>query len=146
MDLKHFKTDPTLVSEGVWHSMMDGSVEFLLARFGNPECSAAFVKMQSRYNEVALKMMPAKKQQEIYARIVADTVLLDWRETVDGTVRAHTVTIESKQVEFSTEAARELLGDPNYAELLKTVQALSEQLEAYREQATEEAEGNSPAA
>ena len=145
MDLKQFKTDPAKESEGVWQPIGEGT-EFRIARMNNPACKAALNKYTSRYKGPALDMLPAKKQDEIYAKVLAETVLLDWRETVDGKVRAHTVTLDGKEVTYSTEAATELLSDPDYPDLLAIVRIYADDAEAYRQQAIEEASGNSPAA
>ncbi len=145
MDLQQFKTDPVKGAEGVWQPIGEGT-EFLVARMNNPACKAAFKKYAGRYKGPALDMLPTKKQDEIFAKVLAETVLLDWRETVDGKVRAHTVTLDGKKVVYSTEAATKLLSDPDYPDLLAIVRIYADDSEAYREQAIEEAEGNSPAA
>jgi len=145
MDLKQFRTDPTKEAEGVWQPIGEGT-EFLIARMNNPACKAAFRKYAGRFKGPALDMLPANKQDEIFAKVIAETVLLDWRETVDGKVRAHTVTLDGKAVKYSPEAGLDLLSDPNYSDLLQIVRIYADDAEAYREQAIEEASGNSPAA
>jgi len=145
MDLKQFKTDPEKQADGVWQPIGEGT-EFLIARMNNPACKAAFKKYAGRYKGPALDMLPAKKQDEIFAKVLAETVLIDWRETVGGKLRAHTVTLDGKKVTYSTEAAMELLGDPNYSDLLSIVRIYADDAEAYRDQAIGEASGNSPSA
>ena len=145
MDLKDFRTDTTKEVEGVWQPIGDGT-EFLIARMSNPTTKAAFRRVTSRYKGQALEMMPEWKQEEIYARVLADTVLLDWRETVDGKVAEHTITLDGKKVKFSADKAFEILSDPAYKDLLQVVRIYTEAEEAYRENAIGEAEGNSPAA
>ena len=141
MDLRDFKADPVKGSEGVWQPIGEGT-EFLIARMNNPACKALFRRLAGRYKGAALDMLPDKKQEEIYARVVAETVLLDWRETVDGKLREHTVTLDGKQVKHTTEVAFEILSDPDYEDLLQIVRIYAEDSEAYREQAIEDAEGN----
>ncbi len=145
MDLKSFKSDTAKESEGVWQPIGEGT-EFLIARMNNPATKAAFRKMTSRYRGQALEMMPERKQEEIYARVLADTVLLDWRETVGGKLAEHTITLDSKKVKFSPEKAFEILSDPAYGDLLQIVRIYTEDGAAYRENAIEEASGNLPAA
>jgi hypothetical protein len=145
MDLKQFKTDPAKQADGVWQPIGEGT-EFLIARMGNPACKAAFKKYAGRYKGAALDMLPTKKQDEIFAKVMAETVLIDWRETVDGKVRAHTVTLDGKRVTYSAEAAMALLSDPDYLDLLSIVRIYADDAEAYREDAIKEDSGNSPSA
>jgi len=145
MDLKHFKTDAAKEQDGVWQPIGEGT-EFLIARMNNPACKAAFKKHAGRFKGPALDMLPAKKQDEIYAKVLAETILIDWRETVGGKVRQHSVTLDGKKVAYSVEAATALLSDPDYSDLLSIVRIYAEDADAYREHALEEAVGNSQAA
>ena len=84
-----------------------------------------------------MEMMPEWQQEEIYARILADTVLLDWRETVDGKVAEHTITLESKKVKFAAYKALESLSDSVYKSLLTVVGRDTAAYAVYREYETE---------
>lgn len=130
MDIRSFKTDATREKEGVWQSLGEGG-EVLIARWNNPRCSRLFSKLIKPFRrQIDAGTMDPKKSEEILARVMAETILLDWRGFFDG----------NDPLEYSTETAFELLKDVHdFRELIKS---LSEDAEAYRERELEDAEGN----
>lgn len=139
MDIRSFKTDAAKETEGVWQPLGDG-VELLIARMNNPACKRAFRRHAGRFKGMALELLPAEKQDEIYARVMAETVLLDWRETVDGDVRPHTITEDGKAVTYSADEAFRVL--TAYPDIRDVVRIYAESADAYREEAIGDAAGN----
>lgn len=79
MDLKKTKTDPKLELEGVWITY-DEDAAFKIARLRNPAALAAF---QEKTRFLRGKLSEAK-QTELMTEIIAEHVLLDWKNVNIG--------------------------------------------------------------
>lgn len=130
MDIRKLATDEALETEGVWQPIGEGA-EVKVARFGNPKSARLFQRYTRPYRrQIDNGTMDPKKQEEILARVMAESVLLDWRGFHLG----------DEEVEYSTERAFEFLRD--YRELRELVKDYAEDAEAYRQESLEDAEGN----
>jgi hypothetical protein len=81
MDLKKTKTDPKKELEGVWIHF-DQDAEMKIARLRNPAALAAF---QEKTRFVRGKLT-AEKEAAVMTEILADFVLLDWKNITEGGV------------------------------------------------------------
>lgn len=76
MDLKTFKTDPTL-DEGAWVNLGDARLK--IARLGSPKyASAAAKRLKPHRESLELGVMPDAEAQKIEIELLADFILLDW--------------------------------------------------------------------
>ena len=103
-------TDPKLAEEGVWIPLPndpDGT-ECLIAMVGG---SKSIAKMQ-RLREGIMraqrnKPLDEKQQQEVYARSLCGTVLLDWKNMKGA---------ENADIPFTVERAEEMMIDAEFME------------------------------
>lgn len=130
MDLKDLRNSPELEAEGVWQPA-GGDTEILVARWGNPRSTRLFQSLTRPYRrQIDNGTMDPKKQTEILCKVVAQTILLDWKNLREDGV----------ELEYSTDEAFRVLQE--YDELLQLVRDYAEDAEAYRERELEESEGN----
>lgn len=79
MELKNFKTDKDKEEKGVWEELGDGC-SVLIARHGNP----AMLKAYSKYPRLLRQRLENgqaddEESASILSKVVADTILLDWK-------------------------------------------------------------------
>ena len=79
MELKDFKTDKDKEKNGVWEDLGDGC-SVLVARYGNQ----AMVNAYRKYPRVLRQRLESgqvddDKSSTIMAKVMADTILLDWK-------------------------------------------------------------------
>ena len=79
MELKDFKTDRDKEKDGVWEDLGDGC-SVLVARYGNQ----AMVNAYRKYPRVLRQRLESgqvddDKSSNIMAKVMADTILLDWK-------------------------------------------------------------------
>ena len=88
MDLKSFKTDPSL-DEGAWVNL--GDAELKIARLGSPRYQSAVARrLKPRREAIELGVMPDAQAQEIEIELLADFILLDWKNVeLDGATLAY---------------------------------------------------------
>lgn len=126
-DLKRaFEVDSRKEIEGVWQELGNGAA-ILVARLGNPE----FRKAYNRIPNATKKMIENETLEndvgmKIYAGVIADTVLLDWKN----------ILLDGKQLKYTRENAIKVLLD--YPQFQNLVLELSQSLELFRTEELEE--------
>lgn len=115
-DLSSIEINPTTATEGKWVEYMGG--KFLVARWNNRKAEALRNELQIEfYSELAKgkeEKMPenlVSRFDAISARIMSETILLDW----DG------VGHKDVLIPFSTETAYEFLSNPAFVDLFHFV-------------------------
>lgn len=95
--LNKYKTDKTAELNGVWIEVDDG-VEWLIARLNNEKAREMRRRLEKPYRSFA--NIPDKANEEILRKVIANTVLLDWKGITDD---------DGKLIPYSPEKAEELL-------------------------------------
>ena len=134
MDLREFKTDPTLEEEGK-EIVVDETTTIKIARYNNP----AMRKMQERISEPYQKVVGRGKISDktagvILARCMAKHILKGWTGLF----------LDGEEIPYSEEKALELLTDPTLNDFKEQVLFESQKMENYREERLEEDLKNSP--
>lgn len=136
MDLSRFKADRSAEDDGVWVAL-DGSdaASVKLARIGNRRYREAMQRRMKPYRR-ALRAgtLDEATAERITAEVLAETVLLDWRD----------LTLDGKALTYSSENARDVLNDPALRDFRDLIVEMASDIELYRQQDREEAEKNSP--
>lgn len=126
-DLKRaFEVDSRKEIDGVWQELGNGAA-ILVARLGNPN----FRKAYNRIPNATRKMIENETLEndvgnKIYAGVIADTVLLDWKN----------ILLDGKQFKYTRENAIKVLLD--YPQFQNLVLELSQSLELFRTEELEE--------
>lgn len=123
--LSKYKTDKTAEVAGVWVEMDEG-VEIRVARLNNEKARDERRKLEKPYRN--FQQVPDKVSEEIMRKVVARTVLVDWRGLTDE---------DGKAVPYSAEKAEELF--VAYPDFLNDVVGASMARETFQAQATEAA-------
>ena len=135
MSLKtKFKTNSKLVREGTWFDVTENTdgtkcrVKLRRNGRGNPLWSVAF---REHTKDRDMDSVTPAEDEVITANIFAEANVADWEyfQPEDDGVN----------VEFSVEAVREVLTNPDWVELLKDWQAKSASLEPFQQKREEEA-------
>lgn len=121
--LSKYKTDKSAELNGVWVEV-DNDVSFRIARLNNDKAREMRRTLEKPYRN--FQTIPDSKSEEILRKVIAHTVLLDWKGLVDeaGEVIAH-----------SPEAVERLLKE--YPDLLNDVVSLSLARETFQAEGTE---------
>lgn len=148
MTLKsRFKADATLANEGVWFKFpespnVDKSVPaFLLGRNSgqNRRFSRALAEVTTRYlaeHEVKrVEDLPDDVYDQFDVDLFLEGCLLDWRNFQPDD--------DGVNVEYSEEAAREILGDPDWSDLYNLLRTKAIVTANYREKAQDDDAKNS---
>lgn len=114
LDLRSIAVDPDKVSKGSWVDFM--GAKFLVARYNNREAEAArAVAMHELYTELMKKEEPSdqdqKKLQDIQVRVMADHVLLGWKN----------LSLDGKTLKYSHDKAYEILSNEEFQDLYNFV-------------------------
>ncbi len=125
-DLDVVAVDPHLSAEGKWMKFMGG--EFLIARWNNRKAEALRQEMHMEFYKELSEMedgkMPEgleKRFDTVQARIMSEAILLGWK----GVGKA------GELIEYSSEAAFEILNDPKFLDLVQFIQNSSINRENY---------------
>lgn len=130
MDIaKRFGTDKQAEVEGVWIDMGDTS-RVRLARVGNPRYEDLRRRLRAPYAAGGFRSIPDDVQLQIYRRLLAETVIIDW----EG------FELDSEPFPFTAENALRLITD--FVDFGNFVSQAAESMETFR-RAHEDAEGNS---
>lgn len=128
------KLDPVKEKDGVWFESAFDDVDLLVARMNNPKFKKFFSKITNPYKkQIRRDLLSDEKSEQLYILALANTILLGWRNLVEGEDEVPVQYSVAKAVEYLTEL-------PIFREI---VVELAEDIEAYKEQELEEAEGNS---
>ncbi len=121
MNIHDFAMDETLEVNGVWQ--MIGDAEVLVARANNTAYVNLLRKVMAPYlSNSAFENLTTQQRLEIDAKIMAQTILLDWKNLTDD---------QAKVVPYSVEKAVEWL--MAYAEFRKLIARISEDTALYRD-------------
>ncbi len=113
------KIDKSRELDGSWVDGEDGT-SFLIARWGNEAQQAMVVEERKKLGKRSIDKMAPKKAIDFMCRLIAECVLLDWRDVKD---------VNDKKVPYSKDAALSWLKDDD--EFRSWVQAESENEEHY---------------
>lgn len=121
--LNKYKTDKRAEVEGVWVEV-DAGTSFRIARLNNDKAREMRRTLEKPYRN--FQTIPDSKSEEFLRKIVAHTILLDWKGMTDenGTEIAH-----------SPEAVERILKD--YPDLLNDVVMLSAARETFQTESIE---------
>lgn len=122
--LNKYKTDKKAEVEGVWIEI-DTGVELRIARLNNEKAKELRRSLEKPYRN--FQSVPDKVNEDIMRKVVARTVLLDWRGMTDG----------SGAVAYSAEKAEELFVE--YPDFLNDVVSVSLAREAFQTESTDAA-------
>ena len=122
MELKDFKTDKGKEENGVWEDLGDGC-SVLVARYGNP----AMVSAYRRYPRVLRQRLESgqvddDKSANIMAKVMADTILLDWKGLKE----------DGKEVLYSKEECVRVLID--YPDVRSMIFDISNETQLYHDE------------
>jgi hypothetical protein len=121
--------------------MLSEGGEVLVAKWDNPRFRARQMELQQEYRRPAPgrkhikgRNIPPEIAEEINMKLVLDTILLDWRDFVDGT----------EEVPYSRDAAKALLAQEDFRWILDEITTAAMDEDGYRK-AQEDAENLSNA-
>jgi hypothetical protein len=116
-DLDTIAIDPVLASEGKWVKYMRG--EFLVARWNNRKAETLrnekhmeFYSELSKTEEGKIPEGLEKQFSDIQARIMAETILLDWKG----------VGQKDKEIQYTADEGFKFLSDPSFVDLFQFIQ------------------------
>lgn len=115
----NYATDETLENEGSWKEI-GGDAAILVARSGNRAYSKLMTKLYQQ-NQELLKLgddAAERKSDEIMIQVLAETVLLGWRN----------LGYQKKPIDYSVANAKKLLAHKDFR---RVVTSASEDLTAY---------------
>jgi hypothetical protein len=123
MDLQKFNSDPKKEVEGVW-TALDETSRIKVARSGNLRYREAFRKAMLPYRQaMRAGILSEKIAEKVMTEVLADTVLLDWEGFTDG----------GKDLPYSKENAKAMLGAEHLKDFRELVITLSENAERFRQ-------------
>lgn len=138
MSLKNkFKTNPSLVSEGVWFDLATNSdktkARIRLRRHGrsNRDWVLAFRKHTA---DKDMDAVTPEEDEQITAAVFVEACVVDWEHMQPED--------DGHDIPFSKEAALELFSNPEWNDLLKECQTLASGREAYQTKKAEAEAGN----
>lgn len=129
LDIDSLAVDPTAAEEGVWANFM--GARFKIARHNANKADALRAKLTlERWDEITAGTEESDRiASEVNARVLAETVLLDW----DG------VTKGGQPLKYDPKVGLEYLLDPRFRDLLQFIERFSLNRSNYREKAEEQA-------
>ncbi len=136
---KSFKTDLDLENNGVWLGIgtdVDTGVtqEICVKFFGNDKAQRLLKNLREPYKKQFRNgKVPSNIEDDIYIKVVAKEVLVDWRGFLDD---------KQKEIPFTEEYALELLRDPEYKQFRADVVEACSTLESFRKIEVEEGSKN----
>ena len=122
MELKDFKTDKSKEEDGVWEDLGDGC-SVLIARYGN----RAMVNAYRKYPRVLRQRLESgqvddDKSATIMAKVMADTILLDWKGLKE----------DGKEVAYSKEECARVLTE--YPDIRLMIVEISNEAQLYHDE------------
>jgi hypothetical protein len=126
--LNKYKTDKTAELAGVWVDV-DAGVEWKIARLSNEKARAERRNLEKPYRN--FQNIPDSVQEDILRKVVARTVLLDWKGMTDT---------DGKEIPHSPAKAEELFKE--FPDFLNDVVGLSVARETFQAEAAEAAKND----
>ena len=136
---KSFKTESKLENEGVWLRIgtdVDTGVaqEIRVKYFGNPKAQRMLTNLREPYKKQFRNgEIPMDIEDDLYVRVLAKAVLVDWRGFLDN---------KQKEIVFSEELALKYFRDPDYKQFRGDVVLACSSLESFRNDEVEEGSKN----
>lgn len=132
MDIeKKFAVDPVREKDGVWFDIGDDA-HVKIAAMNNPNWQRVMrAKFKGKERQIQLKTLPDAVAEKLYIEAIAETILLDWKG----------FTSNGQPLAYSREAVVDVL--TRHKRLRDMVVGLSEDFEAFKISADEDAEKNS---
>lgn len=130
LDLENLAIDTEKEEDGVWVEVGE-SAKLLIAHWGNK----AFTAAMRRYvtpKQHRLKNMPEHEADALMAKVVVETILLDWQG----------LTLGGQEVPYSKAKAIELLTSRKFRSFRELVESLAKDDEQFRLAEMEEDMGN----
>ncbi len=122
--------------EGVWHPL-EGGIRVKLARAGNPRANELTAKLIGEARE-RLRLpegpLPDQEWDQILARVVAETILLNWENVTDEA---------DQPLSYSVEEGMKALLDPTLHDFARRIDRLSGNRAHYAAKQEEAASKNS---
>lgn len=136
--LNRIATSTERAADGQWVEFCpaqgdEPALELKIARVGNPKYNQRLQELV-RPHRRKVRMGFDEDLEEFVKVAVAEHVLVDWRGLEDE---------DGKAIPYSKEKSTELLTNPSYSDLFDFVMDVGGDAAVYREQAIEEAAGNS---
>lgn len=126
----HFATDEKKEIEGAWFDLPGDNGQILVARNTNEKYARAIVKAYERYKN-AKGVEAEKRQEREYIRLLAEHILVDWKD----------IEWKGQPLPYSTQNAEMVLAIKDFRIF---VQKCSEDFEAFRVEVEEEVGKSSP--
>jgi hypothetical protein len=130
--LSSFKMDQERVESGVWHDWRQG-IRFLVASSGSPEWRKAVRKQAWKRQRLGSPSEIDEQDLATTRKMAAQYLLLDWENVEDD---------DGHPLLFDRAYVMKLADDPAYTMMFDEIIVMANEVEAYREQAVEVAEGN----
>lgn len=129
LDIDSLAVDPTAAEEGVWASFM--GARFKIARHNSNKANALRARLTlDRWEELTAGTEDSDRiANEVNAKVLAETVLLDWEGVTKG----------GKPLEYDAKIGLEYLIDPRFRDLVQFIENFSLNRGNYREKAEEQA-------
>lgn len=129
LDIDSLAVDPSAAEEGVWASFM--GAKFKIARHNSDRANQMRAKLTlARWDDITRGDEAAETlAAEIGARVLAESVLLDWKDVTQG----------GEPVTYTADVGFDYLNNPRFRDLAQFVENFSLNRGNYREKAEEEA-------
>lgn len=128
-----FATDPNKESRGVWFPWQKG-IEFLIKSADCPDYQRAFRKaIRIHKHKLKADALDDATIAKIQARLIADHLLLDWRNVDDE---------QGAPIAFSPDVAEKFLADPRLRTLSKFILECATDEASYLAEVREAIKGN----
>ena len=122
MELKDFKTDKDKEKDGVWEDLGDGC-SVLVARYGNQSMVNAYRKYPRVFRQrLESGQVDDDKSSNIMSKVMADTILLDWKGLKE----------DGKEVVYSKEECVRVLTE--YPDIRTMIFEISNETQLYHDE------------
>ena len=128
MDLTKVAIDPIKENNGVWIEI-DSETSLCIARMYNKSFNRQFEKLSAPYrSSVKRGIVDEEKASEILSKVIARTVLLDWKG----------LKLDGKPIKYSSSQAEKILLDPKYVTFRQLVMDIADEQSNFRNEEIEE--------
>lgn len=125
LDIDSLAVDPSAAEEGVWANFM--GARFKIARHNTNKANALRAKLTlERWDEITAGTEDSDRiASEVNAKVLAETVLLDWENVTKG----------GEPLAYTPQVGLEYLIDPRFRDLAQFIETFSLNRSNYREKA-----------
>lgn len=130
MDINTLAIDVPATTNGVWFYLdATQATGFLIARMGNPKFRKETARVFGPHERsVKHNVMDDTLQDELLAKVLTETVVLDWKGITQGLDAKG----EPKVFPYNKENCEAMLKEPKYQDLVKMLMEFSSEAENYR--------------